>query len=131
MRADTLDGGLGDDTFTGNMGNDTLTGGSGADTFKFAETGPANRDIITDYSGTEGDVLDLSALLDAAFNAGDPVDHFVRAVTSGSDAVVQVNLDGAGNDWEDVAVLQGYGSAANEVLVKLEAAAAAQAIHPA
>src|SRR5262249_959995 len=110
---------------------DILTGGTGADTFVYAETGAANRDTILDYSGAEGDSLDLSALLDAAFNSGDTVANFVRASISGANAVVQVNLDGVGNDWVDVAVLQNYGNAANDVLVRLEAAGTLQTIHPA
>src|SRR5690606_15262045 len=100
----------------------------GADTFAFAETGDGNVDTITDY--LSDDVLDLSALLDTAFDFGDPVASFVRAIDAGNgtDALVQVNVDGTGGDWENVAVLQGYHTVGNDVLVKLEAAAAIQTI---
>src|SRR5690606_2491137 len=52
---DTLAGGDGDDVLVGGLGNDTLTGGAGADVFVFAEAGPENADVITDYSFAEGD----------------------------------------------------------------------------
>ncbi|MCZ7658602.1 MAG: type I secretion C-terminal target domain-containing protein [Xanthobacteraceae bacterium] len=85
-----------------------------------------------DYNGeTAGDVLDLSALLDANYDVGDNVADFVRATQSGgSDVLVEVNLDGTGSDWEEVAILQGYYDTNNDILVRLEQSAAAQTIHP-
>lgn len=70
--ADLLDGGEGADTLNGGTGNDTLTGGEGADWF--AGTGfSGDDDVITDFDGDAGDVIDLagyfgslSAVLDAA-----------------------------------------------------------------
>ena len=103
-------GGAGNDTLRGGTGNDILAGGTGADNFTFAETGFANSDSIVDYSYVEGDTLDLSALLDAAFVAGQPVSDFVRGVQSGSSIVVQVDIDGGGNSFVDVATLTGYGT---------------------
>jgi Ca2+-binding RTX toxin-like protein len=64
---DVVDGGGGADRIEGGTGDDILTGGAGNDVFRlegsFAENGT---DTITDYSA--GDVLDLSAVLDLAFN---------------------------------------------------------------
>ncbi|MES2944577.1 MAG: calcium-binding protein [Pseudomonadota bacterium] len=64
---DTLSGGDGNDSLLGGAGQDQLTGGAGADSFDFnslAEMGltSASWDTITDFSGTQGDRMDLSTL---------------------------------------------------------------------
>ena len=107
---DMLLGGSGNDTLRGGTANDILAGGTGADRFIFAETGFANSDSIVDYSYVEGDTIDLSALLDAAFVAGQPVSDFVRGVQFGSSIVLQVDIDGGGNSFVDVATLTSYGT---------------------
>ncbi|PKN36802.1 MAG: hypothetical protein CVU62_13820, partial [Deltaproteobacteria bacterium HGW-Deltaproteobacteria-2] len=56
---DSLEGGAGNDILIGGLGDDTLTGSAGADTFK---TGQGN-DLITDYKTTDGDKVDISAVL--------------------------------------------------------------------
>ncbi|MBU2527637.1 MAG: type I secretion C-terminal target domain-containing protein, partial [Bacteroidetes bacterium] len=67
---DILNGGLGDDILSGGLGEDTLTGGDGGDTFVFdadALSDAVNngiQDLIADYDILEGDVVDLSALLE-------------------------------------------------------------------
>ena len=66
---DQVIGGDGNDVLAGGAGNDTLTGGSGADSFVLAHVGETNVDTIADYSFLEGDVIDLSALLTAAFRS--------------------------------------------------------------
>ncbi|MFQ1823383.1 type I secretion C-terminal target domain-containing protein, partial [Aeromonas veronii] len=68
---DVLDGGIGDDTLIGGLGADTLTGGSDSDTFKWV-TGDADGGIdrITDFAkGSDGDILDISAVLDVSTGA--------------------------------------------------------------
>ncbi|WP_184142651.1 calcium-binding protein, partial [Castellaniella defragrans] len=69
---DTLTGDAGEDTLTGGAGDDTLTGGAEADTFTFiAGTGTTaaavlaanGTDTITDFKSSDGDILDVSALL--------------------------------------------------------------------
>ncbi|WP_082476888.1 M10 family metallopeptidase C-terminal domain-containing protein [Rhizobium sp. Leaf371] len=64
---DSLNGGNGNDRLIGGAGLDTLTGGAGADTFVYAatqESGPSSsaRDLITDFSGTSGDRIDVSGI---------------------------------------------------------------------
>jgi len=49
-----------DDTLQGGTSDDTMTGGTGADTFVFDET--SGDDTITDFSTTEGDKIDLTAI---------------------------------------------------------------------
>jgi Ca2+-binding RTX toxin-like protein len=107
---DMLLGGSGNDTLRGGTANDLLAGGTGADHFTYAETGFANSDGIVDYSYVEGDTIDLSALLDPAFVAGQPVSDFVRGVQFGSSIVLQVDIDGGGNSFVDVATLTSYGT---------------------
>ena len=54
-----LIGNAGSNILTGGKGHDTLTGGLGADTFVF---GPASgADVITDFSVSQNDKIDLSA----------------------------------------------------------------------
>jgi uncharacterized delta-60 repeat protein len=65
--ADTLQGGDGSDRLHGGSGKDTLTGGDGADRYVYSAVtdtglGGAARDLITDFSVSQGDKLDLSAM---------------------------------------------------------------------
>ncbi len=62
-----LDGFTGNDILSGGAGADRLTGGGGADQFKFnaaGETGltAKTRDVIVDFSRSQGDKIDLSAI---------------------------------------------------------------------
>jgi VCBS repeat-containing protein len=114
--ADMLLGGAGADTLAGGVGNDILSGGIGADRFVLAETGAADGATIVDYSFVDGDTLDLSSLLDAAFDVGEPVSDFVRGVQSGSNILIQVDVDGGGDSFADVATLTGYGTSSPDIV---------------
>ena len=59
---DQVYGDAGNDSIAGGLGNDQLYGGAGADTFVFASD-PGSVDTINDWNSSEGDHLDLSALL--------------------------------------------------------------------
>jgi len=98
---DTLIGGDGNDLLIGGPGQDTLTGGAGADTFKLDSLDI--NDLITDYSGTEGDVIDLTSLFSTN---GEDISHFVKY--DQSTGVLSVDKDGAanGSNFVDVATLQ-------------------------
>ena len=116
---DLLLAGDGDDTLTGGAGADVLSGGRGADIFDFnAGDSGANADTILDYSFVEGDKLDFRDLLTAPFNTGDQVSDFVHFTVSGSDIVVEVDVDGAagGANFVTAATLKNYG-ASNQNLV--------------
>ncbi|MFC3067977.1 NF038122 family metalloprotease [Phenylobacterium soli] len=54
---DVLYGGDGADYITGDLGNDTMTGGAGADTFRAFNGEGA--DVITDFTASEGDRVQL------------------------------------------------------------------------
>ena len=64
---DTLLGGTGKDILIGGTGKDTLTGGTGIDYFDFdkiSESGitSSTRDVIKDFSKSEGDKIDLRTI---------------------------------------------------------------------
>ena len=64
---DTLNGKAGRDKLIGGEGVDKLTGGAGVDTFIYQSTadsakGSSTRDIITDFNGSIGEKIDLSAI---------------------------------------------------------------------
>ncbi|MEI6747171.1 MAG: hypothetical protein WCL34_14500 [Methylococcaceae bacterium] len=66
-KSDTLVGGDGSDTLTGDLGFDTLTGGKGADKFVYksiqdAPLAHSKIEVITDFSSSEKDKIDLSAI---------------------------------------------------------------------
>ena len=110
---DTINGGAGADTITGGTGVDTMSGGADDDTFVFATgadsgLGAGNRDVITDFEGAGlagGDVIDLSALIGMGsftFKGTDAFDGVgqVRYALEGSNAIVEVDIDGGGADFQ-------------------------------
>ena len=67
--SDTLSGGQGDDTLMGQLGRDVLSGGDGADWFAFfGAYSSANVARITDFSGTDGDLIGLRQIPNGEFN---------------------------------------------------------------
>jgi Ca2+-binding RTX toxin-like protein len=117
---DLIFGQEGDDVITGGAGNDTLYGGSGADTFAYNALTDGT-DTILDFDVTEGDVLDLSALLsDAGFDPiNDAITNFVFATDTAQGTVIKVDVTGAGNSAAaaSVAVLDGlHGVSLNDLL---------------
>ncbi len=133
----TLSGGSGNDTFNGFAGLDTLIGGAGADRFVFdsfaytdATAATPFVDHITDYdrgnsgaySAAEGDQINLSALVSAAYGSGQAVGALVRVVENGdgTGALVQVDVDGTGtgSHWTTIAQLDGIhlGDTVNVIL---------------
>ncbi len=117
--ADSLDGGSGNDSLFGDGGNDILIGGLGRDTmtahagadrfvFRNNETGVGalNRDIITDFTRSHGDKIDLSGIDANVHVAGDQAFAFrgtgaftgtgvaqVRYVISGGKTIIQGSID--------------------------------------
>ncbi|THV21034.1 DUF5801 repeats-in-toxin domain-containing protein [Peteryoungia ipomoeae] len=108
----TVMGTDGNDILHGGMGQVVMTGGAGADTFVFDATALSEfdvADVITDYSLSEGDALDVSALLDtllgAEADASQMAEH-VKVATDGTDTTLSVDMGESG--WKDVAVLQNH-----------------------
>ena len=99
---DTLIGGDGKDELTGGGKQDTLTGGSGKDLFILSQgkdSAPysSQRDIITDFSQSEGDRIDLSRMDGDTTVDGDGV-FFLggSAFTNRPGELIQFT-DGSGN----------------------------------
>lgn len=86
---DTLTAGRGSDKLRGGLGADDLTGGAGADTFAFktvdeTTVDAAGRDTISDFSGNNGDRIDLSAIdANAAKSGNQAFDHIGTAAFTG------------------------------------------------
>ncbi|MCF8710239.1 type I secretion C-terminal target domain-containing protein, partial [Rhizorhapis sp. SPR117] len=98
---DLLYGGDGDDTLYGGAGLDTMHGGDGADTFVF-ETASAfsDIDVIRDFSVADDDVLDLTDILDVAYDPlTDAIADFVQFTESSGSTFVEVDRDGTGSTY--------------------------------
>lgn len=119
---DRLEGGDGDDVIHGGAGRDAVLGGGGADRFVFDTTllqGNVKRELETvgDYSQTEGDVIDLSALDADRTVAGNQAFVRVDAFT-GNAGELWVHHD-AGDYWTMVqGDFNGDGEADFTVLVR-------------
>lgn len=107
---DLLVGGSGNDVLVGGLGADDLTGGYGADTFRFTNIADStqdllSQDLITDFTQSEGDVIDLQPLSSIIFNfinmSGFHKDGTsfpeVRYFHDGSSTVVQADVNGNGS----------------------------------
>ena len=64
-------------------------------------------DQIMDFNLAQGDVLSLIDVI-SGFGANDDITDFVRIVNVGGDAMVQVNTDGNGNDFYNVARIENH-----------------------
>jgi len=128
---DILNGGDGHDILIGGTGSDTMTGGAGSDVFKFSggDLSGGGVDQITDFNigapANGGDVLDISDVLSgfAGTSVNDAVTQgFVQFVNDGSGhTAVQVDVDGAGDSYQTVAVLQNVAfTDANAALTQLQ-----------
>ena len=100
---DQLFGGVGDDLLKGGPGDDILAGGLGADRFAFTDANDGI-DTITDFDQSEGDLIDLSAIFEDADLSGG-LGGFVTLNEAGGDTFVQVDADGGGDTFIDLAIL--------------------------
>jgi Ca2+-binding RTX toxin-like protein len=120
-------GGLPDagrDTLVGGIGSDTLNGGGGGDFFRFnraseSGVGVGSRDVVTDFSQSEADKIDVKSIDADTTVAGNQAFSFVggaafggiagelRAEDSGADKLIQADTNGDGSaDFE--ILLQGH-----------------------
>ncbi|MDX8548457.1 VCBS domain-containing protein, partial [Mesorhizobium sp. VK25A] len=113
---------VGDDsanTLIAGSGQTTMTGNGGADTFVINaatwNSGGNIHDIISDYHSNEGDSIDLSKVLDAAFGgsqtSADALNS-IKATTVGTDTEISVTHN---NSTVVVATLSGVSSTINIV----------------
>jgi Ca2+-binding RTX toxin-like protein len=111
LGADTMLGGAGKDTMNGGQGADFLTGGAGADVLyggvgqdrfiylNISDSTPASsgRDTIMDFSHSEGDKIDLSA-----------IDANINVAGNNSFTLVGGGFTGAAGQLIEVATTGGY-----------------------
>lgn len=110
---DILIGGAGNDTFYGEAGDDLLVvgegadliyGGSGSDTILY-DFFDAEVDTIFGFElGKNGDTLDISGILEGYDPLTDIISNFVRFGLENGVTTLQVNRDGAGDDFVTIAV---------------------------
>jgi hypothetical protein len=98
--ADTLRGGHLDDTLFSGAGNDVLAGGPGADLFVFASFS-GGRKVMEDFRVVEQDVIDMSRLPVAPASY---VHQYLRTAVSAGVYRLQVDLDGNGSGFTNLAV---------------------------
>jgi Ca2+-binding RTX toxin-like protein len=96
-----LSGLAGADTLIGGKGDDTLTGGADADHFQYLALNDrgTGKDVVTDFSKSDGDVLDIhDVLAGVGYGGSDAVgDGYLAFVDDGKgDTVVQIDSDGSG-----------------------------------
>ena len=104
--SDVLYGNDGDDRLAGGAGRDYLYGGSGADTFVLDSLDTNER--IKDFNLAEGDRIDISDIVSGFDNALSDINDFVSLhLKGGNKAVLKVNEDGSGNDFEYAAIIYG------------------------
>lgn len=94
---DSFAGGTADDFFHGAAGANSFTGGTGADAFLFTGSS-AKVDTITDFNAAEGDLLDISGVLDGLSTR---LTDYVRIRRSGADALVEISAAGLGSGFSD------------------------------
>jgi Ca2+-binding RTX toxin-like protein len=94
---DTIYGDDGDNVIAGGRGNDNLMGFGGADTFVYLAQPDFRGDKILDFSESDGDTVDISAIDADLTKAGDHAFHFVTAFTGAGHAILELNGSGAYN----------------------------------
>ncbi len=120
---DTIDGGAGndiifgqegDDLIIGGLDDDILSGGTGRDTFKWNE-GETGTDTITDFEisttpGEDGDVIDLSDLLEGADGATtSQLDDYLNFASDGTDTTITISANGdVDNSTDQTVVVKGH-----------------------
>ena len=117
---DALFGGNNNDALRGSRGQDTLTGGNGLDFFVFktandSTVSVAQRDTITDFSVSDGDMIDLSGIDAEARVPDNQAFHLVTAFTG---AVGELRVKASGSDVLVLGDINGDGSADFAILVQ-------------
>jgi phospholipase/lecithinase/hemolysin len=108
--AQTLIGNTGANVLEGRGGADILYGNKGNDRFVLSSTavtspGAANIDAIMDYAA--GDLVDVTQILAVSTGTNVVTGGYLRVTTSG---LVQVDLDGGGDDWVTLSTINGTGA---------------------
>lgn len=96
--SDHISGSMESDIIVGGRSRDWLRGNGGADLFVFCTSSDGN-DIIEDFNMFEGDVIDVSRLL----NGSSPwVTNYVLLVASGTNSQIRLSFNGTGGSYSDM-----------------------------
>lgn len=103
---DAIFAGDGNDLIVGGAGDDIIFGGSGADIFRFDSIGDG-KDTIMDFNTREGDVIDISALLEGYDPVTEAIADFVKVTHTFLKTTISVDTNGGGDHYTEVASLVG------------------------
>jgi phospholipase/lecithinase/hemolysin len=106
--AQQIIGNNGANVLEGKGGADVFTGGGGKDVFVLSAAAladPAQKDRIVDFG--QGDLVDVSQVLAAAAGTDVIGGGFLRVTSSG---LIQVDLDGGGDEWATLSSINGGGA---------------------
>ena len=112
---DILIGQNGDDRLFSGKGSDNLYGGNGADSFMFRATDINDGiDQIRDFDLSEGDVLNLSHVLEEYDPLVDAITDFVRITNNNGDSILSVDIDGGADSFQQIATIHDVTGLTNE-----------------
>jgi hypothetical protein len=97
---DRLVGGTTNDIIIGGRGTDTLRGNGGADLFIIPGTDSSNA-TIEDFKAAEGDVLDISRVLQGVSTQ---LTNYVKLTSTGTNSVLGINFAGTGSGYSNLTV---------------------------
>lgn len=120
-KSDVLFGNNGDDLLVGGADGDQLTGGEGADLFVYTQLSDSlrdatvsndpRRDTITDFDGSEGDMIDVSAL--GFFELGDGFGGTLKLTVNpaGNRTILKSLIEDRNGDHFELQLLGDYSQA--------------------
>ena len=111
---DELNGGLGNDILIGGLGDDILVGSEGADTFVWLE-GDSGTDHVKDFDFSEGDVLDLSDLLQISI--GENLDDYLDFTSDGTNTTIDIHENGDSSAITQTIMLDGVDLGSDDVTI--------------
>jgi Ca2+-binding RTX toxin-like protein len=103
---DSITGDSNDNILYGNGGNDYITGGAGAETFLFkGATAFTGVTTVADFNTGQGDKIDIADVLQGHYDPmTDAITDFVSLVTSSSNTLLKVDLDGTGGTYSPTTI---------------------------
>ena len=99
---DSLYGQGGPDVLDGGPGDDILIGGGGGDVFRFDNL--EGVDTITDFKPQQGDVIDISAILEG-YDSNDPISDFVQLQATSEPDTYELLVNPSGSAMDDFQLL--------------------------
>lgn len=116
----TIIGGTGNDKVSAVFNANLITLGAGSDTIAYG--GLTNRytnalaDTVTDFTaGNGGDILLMSTQIYGGYSSGNLFDSHIRLLQSGSDTLVEVDMDGKGTSSSFVTIYRLKGVTATDL----------------